>query len=186
MSQRRGNQCVTDNKGPPSNEQVSIETDLMDVAADMVQSLAAYLELEDLESRAHFPDEYARLRSLVDKVREHESARLTISANMADTASIVRGLLLRAEDCRLLRDYDGMRRWYQELQTLNRELVSDHRVRCQGHEELSRCVRMLNRGIERAAALRAGRHKAATVAACRQALAPPADGDALLQALGGN
>ncbi|XP_065297098.2 BBSome complex member BBS2-like isoform X2 [Dermacentor albipictus] len=166
--------------------EVSIETDLMDVAADMVQSLAAYLELEHLESRAHFPDEYARLRSLVDKVREHESARLTISANMADTASIVRGLLLRAEDCRLLRDYDGMRRWYQELQTLNRELVSDHRMRCQSHEELSRCVRMLNRGIERAAGLRAGRHKATTVAACRQALAPPADGDALLQALRGS
>nr|XP_037289052.1 Bardet-Biedl syndrome 2 protein homolog [Rhipicephalus microplus] len=163
--------------------EVSIETGLMDVAADMVQSLAAYLEIEDLESRAHFPDEYERLGSLVDKVREHESARLTISANMADTASIVRGLLLRAEDCRLLRDYDGMRRWYQELQTLNRELFSDHRVRCQSHEELSRCVRALNRGIERASALRVGRYKAATVAACHQALAPTAEGGALLQVL---
>ncbi|KAH8035068.1 hypothetical protein HPB51_004309 [Rhipicephalus microplus] len=47
--------------------EVSIETGLMDVAADMVQSLAAYLEIEDLESRAHFPDEYERLGSLVDK-----------------------------------------------------------------------------------------------------------------------
>lgn len=155
----------------------------MDVAADMVQSLASYLELQELDSRADFPEEYERLRSLVAKVREHESTRLTISANMADTASIVRGLLLRAEDCRLMRDYDGMRRWYQELQALNRELVSDHRVRCQSHEELSRCVRLLNRGIERAAALRAGTHKARTVAACRKALGPPADADALMQAL---
>ncbi|KAH6941771.1 hypothetical protein HPB50_023577 [Hyalomma asiaticum] len=79
-----------------------------------------------------------------------------------------------------------MRRWYQELQTLNRELVSDYRVRCQSHEELTRCVRMLNQGIERASALRVGCHKAAIVAACRQALAPPANGEALLQALRGH
>ncbi|XP_077499227.1 BBSome complex member BBS2-like [Amblyomma americanum] len=176
-------QCRPITIGVLDNGEVSIETDLMDVAADMVQSLASYLDLQELDSRADFPEEYERLRSLVAKVREHESARLTISANMADTASIVRGLMLRAEDCRLMRDYDGMRRWYQELQALNRELVSDHRVRCQSHEELSRCVRLLNRGIERAAALRAGTHKARTVAACRRALGPPADADALMQAL---
>ncbi|XP_077549779.1 BBSome complex member BBS2-like [Haemaphysalis longicornis] len=164
------------------NGEVSIETDLMEVAADMVQSLSAHLELGELESRASFPKEYEHLQSLMSKVKEHESARLTISANMADTASIVRGLLLRAEDCRLMRDYEGMRQWYQELQTLNRELVSDYRVRCQSHEELARCVRLLNRGIERGAALRAGRSKARTVAACHDAL-KASNGAALIQAL---
>lgn len=63
-----------------------------------------------------------------------------------------------------------MRKWYQELQTLNRELVGNYKIRCQSHDELMMCLRRLNQGIQRAAQLRVGRFKSQVVAACRAAI----------------
>ncbi|KAM7287673.1 Bardet-Biedl syndrome 2 protein homolog [Ixodes scapularis] len=164
------------------NGEVTIETDMMEVAAEMVQSLAAFLSLQELESTAHFPEDNANLQLLMSKVQEHLSARLTISANMADTATIVRDLVLRAEDSRLMGDFKSMRNWYQELQALNRELISGYKIRCHSHEELMACLRQLNQGIQRGARLRVGRFKSRVVL-CARAAVKAADAGGLVRAI---
>ncbi|CAN7996236.1 unnamed protein product [Ixodes hexagonus] len=101
---------------------------------------------------------------------------------MADTATIVRDFILRAEDSRLMGDYKSMRNWYQELQALNRELMSSYKIRCHSHEELMACLRQLNQGIQRAARLRLGSSKSQVVA-CARAAIKAADSGRLLRAL---
>ncbi|CAN8010789.1 unnamed protein product [Ixodes pacificus] len=101
---------------------------------------------------------------------------------MADTATIVRDLVLRAEDSRLMGDFKSMRNWYQELQALNRELISGYKIRCHSHEELMACLRQLNQGIQRGARLRVGRFKSRVVL-CARAAVKAADAGGLVRAI---
>ena len=49
--------------------QLSIETDDLDLAGDLIQSLASYLGLQDLSVTASFPQQMKELSEVLDKVR---------------------------------------------------------------------------------------------------------------------
>ncbi|XP_064462898.1 Bardet-Biedl syndrome 2 protein homolog isoform X1 [Ornithodoros turicata] len=152
------------------NGEAVITTDQMDLAAEVIQSLASYLNVEDLESRADFPEESNTLEILMVKVEEYQSTRMQLSANMANTASAIRNFVVRAEDARLMQDYDSMRKWYQELQSCNRQLISDYKIRSNSHEELMSSLRQVNQIIQRAARLRVGRAKSRVITTSRAAV----------------
>ncbi len=83
---------------------VLLECDNMDLCGDVVQSLAEYLGLEDLECECDFPDEFNWLESLLQEADELQSVRQRLSAEMADHSGMIRTLVVRAEDSRLMMD----------------------------------------------------------------------------------
>ena len=48
---------------------MTIQTDDMDLAGDVIQSLAQFLNIEDLQTTADFPVETETLRQILVKVR---------------------------------------------------------------------------------------------------------------------
>ena len=51
---------------------------------------------------ADFPDFIKALDEILSKVEEFNSVREKVSAEMADHSNLIRSLLIRSEDCRLL------------------------------------------------------------------------------------
>ena len=105
------------------------------------QDLCKSLAITELESVADFPVEMEAFRDLLTKVSGHNSLRLKMTAEMADSsqrvgvrlsfalvrcpcdarsrlrdlAAQVKSLIIKAEDARLLADMALMRRHYAEV-----------------------------------------------------------------------
>ena len=68
------------------------------------QALSDYLALEDLASTCEFPDEIDTLGKMLVTAEELQSVRQRLSAEMADHSGMIRTLVVRAEDSRLMMD----------------------------------------------------------------------------------
>ena len=69
-----------------------------------LQALSDYLALEDLSSTCEFPDEIDSLGKMLVSAEELQSVRQRLSAEMADHSGMIRTLVVRAEDSRLMMD----------------------------------------------------------------------------------
>lgn len=167
LSLRTGNPLAI--KMDPSGN-VTIKTDDMDLAGDIIQALASFLGIEDLQSTAEFPDQLEELRAVLLKVDELHAVRQKLTAEMADHSNLIRSLVVRAEDARLMGDMKNMRKGYMELYDLNRDLINGYKIRCNNHTELLSCLKIVNQAIQRAGKLRVGKGKSQVIAGCRQAI----------------
>ncbi|KAK3896155.1 hypothetical protein Pcinc_000175 [Petrolisthes cinctipes] len=149
---------------------MSIYTDDMELAGDLIQALANYLNLDDLQVEADFPSEVDQLGAVLQRVEEYHATRQRLSAEMADHSGVIRTLVVRAEDARLMGDMQSMRQWYGELYNLNKDLISGYKIRCNNHQELLSCLKQVNQTIQKAGRLRAGKSKTSVISACRQAI----------------
>ncbi|KAF2366333.1 Ciliary BBSome complex subunit 2 C-terminal domain [Trinorchestia longiramus] len=149
---------------------VSLHCDSMDLVADIIQSLASYLNLEDLEVEANFPAEVAELSSKVEPLTEYQNTRQKLSAELADNSGVIRGLIVRGEDARLMGDLVSMKQWYKEVMSINQSMINGYKIRCNNHQNLLACLKTINQTIQRAASLRVGKSKTAIVNSCRQAI----------------
>ena len=70
----------------------------------MLQALSDYLALEDLSSTCEFPDAIDSLGKMLVSAEELQSVRQRLSAEMADHSGMIRTLVVRAEDSRLMMD----------------------------------------------------------------------------------
>lgn len=83
---------------------MTIRTESMEIAGEMIQSLTSFLGIEELQSTADFPTENGKLVELMAKIEEFQSAKMSMSAQMADNSAHIRALIIRAEDARLMKD----------------------------------------------------------------------------------
>ena len=56
-----------------------------------------------------------------------QSVRARLSADMADHSGVIRSLVVRAEDSRIMGDMKSLRKWSSQLYDINRDLVSEPR-----------------------------------------------------------
>ncbi|KAK6191700.1 hypothetical protein SNE40_003318 [Patella caerulea] len=150
--------------------QVVIKTDDMDVAGDIIQAVATFLKIEDLQSIVDFPIEMGTLETILVRVDDFHSVRQKLTAEMADHSNLIRSMVVRAEDARLMGDMKSMRTGYMELYDLNRDLISGYKIRCNNHQELLSCLKKVNQVIQKAGRLRVGKYKTQVVNACRSAI----------------
>lgn len=167
---------------PSEGRKMTLQTDDMDLAGDIIQSLAAYLSIEDLQVVADFPKQMEDLRNVLEKVDEFHKVRQQLTAEMADNSGIIRNLVVRAEDARMMNNMASMKKAYSQLYELNRELIMGYRIRSNNHMELLDCLKIVNQAVQKAAKLRVGKPKAQVVAACRAAI-KSSDVDSLLRAI---
>ena len=109
-------------------------------------------------------------RSVLLRVDEYNTARLKLTAELADQSNTAKTLVIRAEDARLLGDIKSMRHAYAQLYTLNAELMGEYAKRANNHEQLLGALKEVNHMIQKAARLRVGTAKARIVSACRAAI----------------
>uniref|UniRef100_A0A7S0QX50 Bardet-Biedl syndrome 2 protein homolog n=1 Tax=Pyramimonas obovata TaxID=1411642 RepID=A0A7S0QX50_9CHLO len=148
----------------------AIKTEDMEAAGEMVQDLCGFLGVTELESIAEFPYEMETFRSVLMQVDEYNAVRLKLTAEMADSSNLVKTLVIKAEDARILNNMGLMHKMYQNLFNLNRELIMEHTKRSTNHQELLAALKEVNQMIQKAARLRVGTPKTRVVAACRNAI----------------
>eukprot|EP00899_Mesostigma_viride_P018346 jgi/Mesvir1/26512/Mv16169-RA.1 len=151
-------------------QEVRIVTDNMELAGEIVTELAAFMGLDDVESVVDFPHEMEAFKSTLVAVEEHNAVRLKLVSEMADASNLVKSLVIKAEDARLLGDMPLMKQMYSELYDLNRELIMEHTKGSTNHEELLAALKQVNKMIQKASQLRVGPSKTRMVAACRNAI----------------
>merc|ERR1719473_1041273 len=149
---------------------VSIRTDDLEVAGDMVQDLCAYLQITELESTADFPAEMEKFKSVLMKVDEYNAVRLKLTAEMADSSNLVKALIVKAEDYRRLSDMGNMKKVFSHLQQTNADLIAEYNKRANNHQQLLGQLKEVNMMIQKAAKLRVGTPKTRVVSSCRQAI----------------
>ncbi|CAH1786241.1 unnamed protein product [Owenia fusiformis] len=151
------------------NGQVNILTDDMDIAGDVIQALCVFLNIEDLQVQADFPAIMEALKITLLKVDEIHTVRQKLTAEMADHSNLIRSLVVRAEDARIMSDMKNMRKGYMELYDLNRDLINGYKIRSNNHTELLACLKMVNQTIQKSGNLRVGKPKTQAIAECRTA-----------------
>jgi len=149
---------------------VHIHTEDIELAGEVLQDLCAALGVTELESTADFPQEMEGFRAVLLKVDEFNSARLKLTAEMADSSHQAKTLVIKAEDARILGDIKAMRAAYAQLYSLNGSLIGEYSKRANNHEQLLASLKEVNHMIQKAAKLRVGSAKARVVSACRGAI----------------
>uniref|UniRef100_A0A1A8K8G8 Bardet-Biedl syndrome 2 protein homolog n=1 Tax=Nothobranchius kuhntae TaxID=321403 RepID=A0A1A8K8G8_NOTKU len=153
-----------------TNGQITLRTDDLDLAGDLIQSLSSFLSIEDLPAEADFPSYFEELRVTLTEVDEFHSVHQKLTAEMADHSNYIRNMLVQAEDARLMGDMASMRKRYRELYDLNRDLINEYKIRSNNHNALLARLKSVNQAIQRAGRLRVGKPKSQVIAACRDAI----------------
>ncbi|XP_069822061.1 BBSome complex member BBS2 isoform X2 [Dendropsophus ebraccatus] len=152
------------------NGEITLRTDDIDLSGDIIQSMAAFLAIEDLPVEASFPKYFDQLRKVLVQVDDSHSVHQKLTADMADQSNLIRSMLVQAEDSRLMRDMKNMKKRYTELYDLNKDLINQYKIRCNNHTELLNNLKCVNQAIQRAGRLRVGKPKAQVITACRDAI----------------
>jgi len=150
--------------------QMIIRGDDMTTVGELIQDLCHFLNMKELESVADFPAEMKKFEEVLLQVDEYNSIRLKLTAEMADNSNLVKNLVIKAEDSRILGDMPLMRKMYTELFTLNNELIGEYTKRSNNHQNLLNALKDVNHMIQKAARLRVGKAKTQVVTACRNAI----------------
>ncbi|XP_045482156.1 Bardet-Biedl syndrome 2 protein-like [Harmonia axyridis] len=148
---------------------VRFHTENIGLAADLVQSLAAFLNLETLESKAHFPQEEKQVSELIMKLSEIQEARMRLGTDVADRLGQVRTLVIKAEDARI-NDVNELSQHYKDLDNLNKELMNGYNIRLNNHNEGLETVKKINIIIQRSSRLRVGQKSSQMLKHCRNAI----------------
>lgn len=117
-----------------------------------------------------FPLEMEAFRALLHGVDEANAIRMRLSAEVADSSNVIKALVIRAEDARMLGDMAEMRRHYSQLMSLNSEMLAEHAKRQTNHQRLLEALRQVNAMIQKVARLRIGHGKTLFINACRNAM----------------
>jgi len=82
------------------------------------------------------------------------SVRDQLATAMADKIGLVKEVLVRTEDARLIHHTLEVSKYHIRLKNLNQSLIGDYKVRCNNEQQLIHHLRHLHRVIDRAARLR--------------------------------
>lgn len=77
-----------------------------------------------------------------------------LQAEAAGGATLLKSIVIRLEDARILGNIDDMRKRLMQLKNINGDLIREHEIRLNSHRELAASLKELNIGVQRAARLR--------------------------------
>lgn len=166
----RNGQCISLASSTANSGEFIVRSDSMEMCGEVLQDLAEYLGLKEVSCTAEFPHEFAVFQGVLQKVDEYNTARMKLSAEMADASQLVKALVIKAEDARILNDIRAMKRTYASLFDVNRELLGEYMKRSNNHMELLAALKEVNSMIQKAGKLRVGQAKSNLIAACRNAI----------------
>ncbi|XP_076644688.1 BBSome complex member BBS2 [Halictus rubicundus] len=149
---------------------VTIQTEDPTFAGDIIQSLALYLGLRELSSEVMFPEEEKKLLDALERVKDLKDIDTRLQAEAASDTTLLKNIIIRLEDARILENVEEMRKRLVQLKNVNMDLIKEHEIRMKSYRELASNLKELNLGVQRAAKLRVGKNASNTVAHCRAAI----------------
>nr|XP_021200190.2 Bardet-Biedl syndrome 2 protein homolog [Helicoverpa armigera] len=149
--------------------QVKFSTHDIRLAGDLIQSLALFLNLADLQSIAQFPEAEKKLREEMDHVSQIGEIRSRLAAETAERAQLITALLPAAQDAAAY-DLKEMLNRYKEVVMLNEELLTGCYIRRSTQEQAVTALKSLHTILQQAVRLRVGKYGKAVVAASRKAV----------------
>lgn len=89
--------------------QLIIQCDSMQMAGELIQSIVSdlfslQLNSLNLNCQSYFLNEIEKMRKLVNQINKLESVRQQLNADFADNSQIIKELIIKAEDSRLLNE----------------------------------------------------------------------------------
>ncbi|CAG9855973.1 unnamed protein product [Phyllotreta striolata] len=145
---------------------ITIYTSNVSLAADLVQSLAAYLNITSLDSKSSFPQEEQKLKELLIKLNDVQETKLRLETDVADRMSQIRALIIQAEDSRI-NDINSLPHHYNELMAINEELIGGYNIRLKNYNEKVDTMKTINTIIQKASRLRVGPKTSNMINLCR-------------------
>ncbi|KAL4704240.1 hypothetical protein ACJJTC_016258 [Scirpophaga incertulas] len=139
------------------------------LAGNLIQSLAVFLNLSDLQSVAQFPETEKKLRIEMDMASQVGEIRSRLAAETAERAQLITALLPAAQDAASY-DLKEMLSRYKEVIMLNEELLTGCHIRRATQEQAVTSLKSLHTILQHAARLRVGKYSKAVVAASRKAV----------------
>ena len=85
------------------NGKCILKTDSMEIAGDIIQDLLSFLNMQDLDSLADFPVEMENFTEVLKKIKDCQSAKNHIVADIAEKVNSVKSFVVRAEDSRIIK-----------------------------------------------------------------------------------
>eukprot|EP01060_Flectonema_neradi_P014585 TRINITY_DN2120_c0_g2_i3.p1 TRINITY_DN2120_c0_g2~~TRINITY_DN2120_c0_g2_i3.p1 ORF type:complete len:738 (+),score=159.95 TRINITY_DN2120_c0_g2_i3:244-2214(+) len=155
---------------PEGGGKIEIRVNSIELAGDIIQDIANDLGIKELEATADFPAEFDEFSKVLMKVDGYNAVRIQLTMEMADSSQLVKALVIRAEDARILSEMGLMRQHYSKLHELNSQLIGEYIKRANNHTELLTALKEVNAMIQRAARLRVGQAKSRVIAECREAI----------------
>ncbi|XP_051169367.1 Bardet-Biedl syndrome 2 protein homolog isoform X1 [Leptopilina boulardi] len=139
-------------------------------AGDVVQSLANYLGIVELSSEANFPAEEKRMVEILEKVKELKEIEVKLQTEAAGVTNVLKALMIRLEDSRILDDAKGMRKRITQLQNVGENFMRENEIRDNNYKELTSALKELNSGVQNASRIRVGSAATNAINRCRAAI----------------
>ncbi|KAL5242491.1 hypothetical protein ACI65C_009901 [Semiaphis heraclei] len=139
--------------------------------ADIVQTLASYLSLDQIDSVAEFPKVLDDLRESIQSVKTLQQNAVKLNASISDSSALLKNLIVQAEDFRLLDDMFHMAKCLNDIFQIDKQMIQNHQVTCENHEQLLVTLKKINNIIQNASRLRVNNNRTDTITSYRQAVA---------------
>ena len=101
----------------------------MEIVADMIQDMADYLNIKDMESTVDFPEEIEKFQETIKQVDELVKTKEQLSADMADNIMLLKRSMMKGEDCRIMGNMKGLKSNFANLRVHNETLMKELRIR---------------------------------------------------------
>ncbi|XP_025409622.1 Bardet-Biedl syndrome 2 protein homolog isoform X2 [Sipha flava] len=158
--------CITFEK-----EMMSIFSENINLTADIIQSLASYLNLDQIDSLAEFPKVLDDLWRNMQTVKTLQQNSIKLNTSIADSSTLLKNLIVQAEDFRLLNDVFNMEKCLNEIYLIDKQMIQNHQVTCENHEQLLATLKKINTIIQNASRIRVNNNKTEIITTYRQAVA---------------
>lgn len=79
---------------------------------------------------------------------------IRLQAEAASETTLLKSIIIRLEDARILENIDEMRKRLVQLKNVNVDLIREHEIRMKSYRDLAANLKELNLGVQRAARLR--------------------------------
>lgn len=87
-------------------------------------------------------------------VIELKEIDIRLQAEAANETTLLKNIIIRLEDARILENIDEMRKRLVQLKNVNVDLIREHEIRMKSYKELTANLKELNLAVQNAARLR--------------------------------
>jgi len=149
---------------------VEMRIDSLPLASHIMTSLFSSSSSSHVRASSSFPSVWAQLESILGIVSSLGSTTTRLSADMGETAQVLKGEVIRAEDGRIRLDMEEMRGKYRESMALTRSLISHLQMRENNRNSLVSSLKQLNSIMQQMSQLRNGRERKSLIQSARKAI----------------
>ena len=150
---------------PDKGGTLTIHTENMELAGDLIADLCNFLSVKELESNAYFPNEVLKFQELLSKVDEYQKLRTQLNASIAEVVNNVKVSILKSEDARVMGNMyiyiyiyiycrEHLKKIFGGLQQDNGFLIGEFNKRQNNYDQMVICLKEINQMIKKAAGLR--------------------------------